>query len=262
MAVVEGIIGREAVVDFTCNVCGLENRGRPLAIVENREAQSCLGCGSSLRMRSIVHWLSKELFGESLPLPRFPVDKSIRGLGMSDWDGYAVTLARKLDYRNTFYDREPRLDITRIRESEVGRYRFVISSDVFEHVPVGGLGAAFRNARRLLGASGVFIFTVPFAKHGETREHFPELNDFRILEEDGRRMLRNRTTQGVDQVFDSLVFHGGEGLTLEMRHFSQPDLLRRLREAGFSSVRVCPDHVPQFGILWPMDWAVPIVARA
>ena len=213
-------------------------------------------------MRSIVHWLSMELFGASLPLPRFPADKSIRGLGMSDWDGYAVGLAEKLDYRNTFYDREPRLDITRIREADAGRYRFLISSDVFEHVPIGGLDAAFRNARRLLGAGGTFIFTVPFAKEGETREHFPEMNDFRIVDVGGRRVLRNRTPGGVEQVFESLVFHGGEGMTLEMRHFSQPDLLRRLREAGFCSVRVCPDHVPEFGILWPMDWAVPIVARA
>jgi hypothetical protein len=27
-------------------------------------------------------------------------------------------------------------------------------------------------------------------------------------------------------------------------------------------VRVYADRVPEFGILWPMDWAVPIVARA
>jgi len=260
-----GIIGREAGtagVDFTCNVCGKHNRGRPLPIVENREAQSCTGCSSSLRMRSIVHWLSVELFGTSLPLPRFPRDKSIRGLGMSDWEGYAAGLAQQLDYRNTFYDREPRMDITRIRESETGRYRFLISSDVFEHVPVAGLDAAFRNARRLLGAGGTFIFTVPFTKQGETREHFPEMNDFRIVERDGERVLLNRTNAGVEQEFRSLVFHGGEGMTLEMRHFSEPDLRRRLRDAGFCSVRVCPDHVPEFGILWPMDWAVPIVARA
>ena len=257
----ERIIGRGEDVDFLCNVCGAANRVRR-SDVENRETHSCLACRSSLRMRSIVHWLSMELFGESLPLPRFPVDKSIRGLGMSDWEGYAGALARKFSYTNTFYDREPRLDITRIRDRDVGRYRFLISSDVLEHVPVGSLDAAFRNARRLLGASGVLILTVPFDKHGDTREHFPRMNDFRIDEEGGRRVLRNRTAAGVEELYDTLVFHGGEGLTLEMRQFSEPDLVRRLREAGFCSVRVCPDHVPEYGILWPMDWAVPIVARA
>ena len=252
----------DAKVDFRCNLCGDINRGRPLPLVENREAQSCMKCFSSLRMRSVIHWLSIELFGRSLPLTEFPVDKSIRGLGMSDWDGYAQTLAAKLDYVNTFYDREPRLDITRIRGRDEGRYRFLISSDVLEHVPVGGLDAAFRNARRLLGAGGTLVLTVPFTKDAETREHFPLMNDFRIVEEGGRRVLLNRTVAGVEERFDSLVFHGGEGMTLEMRQFSERDLRRRLREAGFCSVRVCPDHVPEFGILWPMDWAVPIVARA
>jgi len=23
----------------------------------------------------------------------------------------------------------------------------------------------------------------------------------------------------------------------------------------------CTDHIPEFGILWPMDWAVPVAAR-
>ena len=50
-------------------------------------------------------------------------------------------------------------------------------------------------------------------------------------------------------------------MTLEMRVFAEPDLRRRLREAGFSSVEVRIDHVPEFGIMWPMDFHVPIVAR-
>lgn len=37
--------------------------------------------------------------------------------------------------------------------------------------------------------------------------------------------------------------------------------MRDLKEAGFSSVRIYADVVPKYGILWPMDWAVPIVAR-
>jgi hypothetical protein len=257
-----GIIGEAARVDFVCNVCGKDNRGRTRAEVQDREFKSCIGCGSSLRMRSLMYWLSMELFGEALPVPRFPVDKSIRGLGMSDWEGYAERLAEKFSYENTFYDRHPRLDITRINQRDQGRYRFIVSSDVFEHVPVLGLDAAFRNARRLLGASGVMIFTVPFAKDGHTREHFPELNDFTIAEDGGRRVLHNRTVDGKVQLFRDLTFHGGEGMTLEMRLFSEPDLRRRLAEAGFCSVRVCPDQVPEFGILWPIDWAVPIVARA
>jgi len=103
---------------------------------------------------------------------------------------------------------------------------------------------------------------VPFVKEGETREHFPRLNDFRIVEEGGRRVLRNRTVEGDEEVFNQLVFHGGEGMTLEMRMFSEGDLLRRLADAGFSKAAVRIDHAPHFGISWPIDHSLPIVARA
>ena len=213
-------------------------------------------------MRSVMYALSVELFGKPIPLPSFPVDRSIAGIGMSDWDGYAKTLGGKFDYTNTYYHAEPRLDITRIPDEALGRYRFLISSDVFEHIPGFALASAFGNARKLLRPDGVFIFTVPFRKTGETQEHFPRLHDFRIIETGGKRFLYNRTVDGEEEIFDGLIFHGGEGMTLEMRMFTEPDLLRRLALAGFSSARVCVDYAPEFGIQWPMDWAVPIVARA
>lgn len=248
--------------DFVCNVCGHLNRDIPLEHIQSREYQSCGYCRSSLRMRSVMHALSLELFGRAMTLPEFPEDKSIAGLGMSDWEGYADRLKSKLGYVNTFYHTEPRLDITNVPETAAGTQRFLISSDVFEHIPVSALDAAFSNSRKLLRPDGVFIFTVPFVKEGETREHFPRMHDFRIIETNGKRFLYNRTVSGEEEIFDDLCFHGGDGMTLEMRMFSEPDLKRRLHEAGFSSVRVYTDHVPDYGILWPMDWAVPIAARA
>jgi len=248
-------------VDFLCNVCGLENRAIPLEQVQNREFQSCVHCRSSLRMRAGMHALSLELFGKPLVLPAFPVDKHLSGLGMSDWEGYAHGLAQKLAYTNTFYHTEPRLDITDIAEAQLGRHRFLISSDVFEHIPLFALDAAFRNCRRLLRDDGVFLLTVPYLKIDETREHFPRLHDFRIVETRGKRFLYNRTAGGEEEIFDDLVFHGGDGMTLEMRMFAEHDVLRRLDAAGFSSIRIYADAVPEFGILWPMDWAVPIAAR-
>ena len=249
-------------LDFVCNICGHHNRAVPLEQVQNRECQSCRSCASSLRMRSVVRALSIELYGNTRTLPEFPVDKTIRGLGMSDWEGYSGKLEEKFAYVNTYYHTEPRLDITNVPDEALGRYRFLISSDVFEHIPGFALDSAFRNARRILQDGGAFIFTVPFLKTGETQEHFPRLRDFRIIETRGKRYLYNRTVDGEEEIFDQLVFHGGEGMTLEMRMFTEPDLRRRLEKAGFSSIRVCADHEPEFGIIWPMDWAVPIVARA
>ena len=248
-------------VEFVCNVCGQQNHAVPLEHVQNREYQSCSHCRSSLRMRSVMYALSMELFGKPLVLPEFPVDNTVSGLGMSDWEGYAKGLEKKLAYTNSFYHTEPRLDITNVPEEAIGKHRFLISSDVFEHIPVFALDDAFSNSRRLLQKDGVFIFTVPFTKTGETQEHFPRLYDFRIIETKGKRFLYNRTAEDEEEIFDDLIFHGGDGMTLEMRMFSEPDLRRRLIEAGFSSIRIYSDHVPEFGILWPMDWAVPIAAR-
>jgi SAM-dependent methyltransferase len=249
-------------VDFLCNVCGRRNLHVPREQVENRETQTCAGCHGNLRMRALMYALGVELFGSPRVLPAFPVDKRIRGLGLSDWEGYATRLAEKFDYTNTFYHAEPRLDIADIPGSLAGCHDFVIASDVFEHIPPAILDRSFANLRRLLKPGGVLVFSVPFAKEGETREHYPRLNDFEIVEERGRRVLLNRTVDGAEEQFDDPVFHGGEGMTLEMRVFSEPDLLRRFRAAGFSSAAVRADHAPQFGIMWPIDHSLPMVARA
>jgi hypothetical protein len=47
-----------------------------------------------------------------------------------------------------------------------------------------------------------------------------------------------------------------------MRMFAEKDLLRRLRAAGFSRAEVRSDPAPHFGINWPIDHSLPIVARA
>ena len=62
--------------------------------------------------RDDVAALSLALYGEARVLPQFPVDRRVRGMGMTVWVGYAYRLAKKFDYVNTFYDELPRLDIT------------------------------------------------------------------------------------------------------------------------------------------------------
>jgi hypothetical protein len=213
-------------------------------------------------MRSLMYLLSMELFGRPLTLSQFPYDMSVLGLGLSDWDGYSSTLRRKFLYTNTFYHTAPRLDIAQVPPPALGRNRFLIASDVFEHIPLAHLDAVFQNSRRLLRDDGFLLFTVPFEKEGETREHFPRLHEFSIEELGGKRILRNRTAAGDEEIFEDLVFHGGDGMTLEMRVFSEPDLRRRLATAGFTSIEIRNEHYADFGILWPTEWDVPIVARA
>ena len=189
------------------------------------------------------------------------MDKSIRGLGLSDWEPYALRLADRFDYTNTHFDREPRLDITSA-EGHKGDLDFLIASEVFEHV-APPVDRAFRNAARLLKPDGVLIFTVPFGVEPQvdTIEHFPGLHEFHIDQgEDAAPALVNTTAEGEIQRFTNLVFHGGEGMTLEMRVFARRALLAELRAAGFGYVRVVRSGSREHGVYWPHPWSLPILA--
>lgn len=248
-------------VDFTCNICGRFCRCERWQL--DRELASCRGCGSTVRMRSIIGLLTRELFGATQPLEQLPVRKHIRGVGLSDWDQYGRRLAKVVDYTNTYYHQEPRLDITRIGDDIAGTCDFIISTDVFEHVlpPVSG---AFEGARRLLKPGGLLVLTVPYAtEFSHTREHFPDLHDWSI--EGGAftgYRLRNRRRDGVEEVHEDLVFHGGPGSTLEMRLFSRDSLLAELASAGFRDIRIADEDMPEIGVIWPCHWSLPVLARA
>lgn len=252
------LVSSSQVVAFRCNICGGSCRA-PLPAVTGRETPSCYHCGSTLRQRSLVHLLSLGLFGKSLPIGDFP-PTGARGVGMSDPENLARRLARKLDYRNTFFHREPRLDACNVDPEHEGRCDFVICSEVLEHVPPP-VEEAFTGLFRLLKPGGFCVFSVPYRTEGQTLEHFPELHRYRIEKRGRRRLLVNTTADGRVQRFGDLRFHGGRGETLEMRSFSEPDLVRMFREAGFEKVDVGKIQEPRYGIIWTREDSVPLVAR-
>ncbi|GEM_PF-997050 len=255
---IAGSSNQANLIAFTCNICG-QPAAAPLSQLTDREQPSC-ACGSNLRKRSLIHALSMRLFGNSLALPDFPHRPDILGIGLSDWDGYASRLAAKLGYINTFYHTEPRLDITQLQPEQAGRYDFLISTEVFEHIPQP-VERAFVNAYNLLKPGGILIFSVPYKKTGTSVEHFPQLHDYHLEEHNGERVLVNQTEEGQRQQFTQLIFHGGDGFTLEMRLFSAPDLIHYLERAGFEDIVFHQDHAPEFGIQWAVDWSLPISAR-
>jgi SAM-dependent methyltransferase len=244
------------MVSFLCNICG---RGNTLETMPQEES-SCGGCGSNVRLRALVYLLSTELFGEGLILPDFPRLPAIKGLGLSDQACYAERLAGKFDYVNTYYDREPRLDITAEHPDRYGTCDFILSSDVFEHIQPP-IGRAFDEAFKLLKPHGVLCLSVPFSLDEETVERFPGLHDYKVVELNGSPVLINRAADGRLEIRDDLIFHGGVGATLEMRLFSQNGLREGLCKAGFQNPRFLVDPVPRFGIFFEGNWSLPLVAR-
>ena len=247
-----------ATGSFLCNVCGAEC-ARPSGGF-GREVESCPTCRSSTRVRGLVALLSRELFGVDLALPDFPTLKGLRAFGMSDSPELAGRLAEKFDYTNTFYHQAPRLDITRPSENDLGRYDFIVSSEVMEHVPVP-VERAFENLYRMLKPAGLLLLTAPYTIEGKTVEHFPNLHQYALAAPGGRTVLVNRREDGALEVFENLVFHGGDGSTLEMRVFSEAGLKEALRGAGFDSVEVASAGVPEFGVEHAETWSLPIAAR-
>ena len=55
------------MVRFTCNICSAYNEVEHFA----SEPATC-ACGSNVRLRALIHLLSNELFGRSLPHPHSP----------------------------------------------------------------------------------------------------------------------------------------------------------------------------------------------
>jgi SAM-dependent methyltransferase len=214
-----------------------------------------------LRFRTLISGLSVGLFDQTLALPDFPKRPDVCGIGLSDAQLYAGPLARKLSYINTFYHTDPLLDITDIGKVKYRDLDFLIASDVFEHVPPP-ISLAFENARRLLRSGGVLVFSVPH-RPGQTKEHFPDLFDYSLERRGDGFVLLNKTVDGRHQEFDDLVFHGGPGATLEMRVFGYDDIVSNLERAGFGSISLLSDSIPQFGIDYTGEvCSIPMTARA
>ncbi len=246
----------ETILRYRCNICGQQN-DVPQAEF-HREKPSCVKCGSSVRLRALALLIAEELTGAPLALPDLPVLRGLEGIGMSDPDHLAAALEAKFRYANTFYHKAPLFDVLQPEASR--EYDFIISSEVLEHVPAP-VDRAFRNLASLIKPDGVLLLTAPYSLAEQATEHFEGLRDFAVVELAGGWVLVNRREDGSIETRQDLVFHGGEGSTLEMRVFTEAALRELLREAGFLHVRIAGGNHPQFGIYQSDPWSLPIAAR-
>ncbi len=229
---------------FTCNLCGQESS---VPGDFHREAGFCSHCGANVRFRALMLALSHYIHGKPVPLSAFAVNKNVKAMGLSDAPHYANRLAALFDYTNFFYHTEPFLDICNIESRMVGSFDLLVTSDVFEHVPPPR-HIAFVNSWHLLKPGGLLLLTVPYTTLPKTVEHFPDLYQFGIVQDETGSLLVNQTKEQTIEVYDNLTWHGGEGSTLEMRVFSEADLLQIISGSGFKNIRIWHEDVPAFGI--------------
>ena len=203
----------------------------------------------------------QELFGRNQVLAEVSFSrKEIVGIGLSDWEGYAEHLSRIFDYTNTFYHTDPFLDIVDVPRKYIGKHDFMISTDVFEHVPPP-VGLAFHGAYNALKPGGLLVLTVPFTRGNAGKEHYPHLHNYKVLNHFGEWVMLNSSKAGDLTLHRNLVFHGGPGTTLEMRVFSEAEVVRLLVEVGFVNVKVHTEERPEWGILLQHAEGLPITAR-
>jgi SAM-dependent methyltransferase len=179
---------------------------------------------------------------------------------MTDWPELARRLAEKFDYTNTFYHQPPLFDVTRLDDRDRGRYDFILSSEVMEHVPPP-VERAFETLSAMLKPNGLLLLTTPYEVDGKTAEHFPDLHEFTLATLGGKMVLVNRTRHGETAIFENLTFHEGLGSTIEMRVFSRESLEQTLLGAGFQSVHFAAEKWPEFGVDHTETWSLPIAAR-
>lgn len=246
-------------IEYVCNICETKMNIDKFSL--NREVRSCNNCNSTVRSRQILYLLSIVLFDKSLTIKELPLSKEINILGMSDMKVISNSLKDKFNYINTFYDKEPYLDIHNLKEKYIGNFNVIISSDVFEHI-LSPVQNAFDNLFKLLKNNGVVIFTVPYSLEEKTIEHFENLNKFEIIEEENKKKLISYKENEISEVYDNLIFHEDEngGFTLEMRLFSLTDIIKCFKKAGFARVDVANYNYLPFGIVNCDPWSLPLIA--
>ena len=228
---------------FVCAICGHKSGYQSVG----RESTPCDWCGSTWRARAMVLALLQAMGKPNAALSQVDEDWSIRGVGISDDIKIASKLGGKFSYVNTYYHQGPKLDLCAVDEQWIGSSRFVICSDVLEHVPAPA-ETALKGLHSILQPGGVAVISVPYKPEGFTEEFYPELERYEVV--DNKVVWHDNS--GLRHIDSNPEFHGGAGQTLAFRLWSLPGLLDALASSGFSRVSVmdCDDKlgVPSLGL--------------
>lgn len=232
---------RRDTIKWRCILCGTIQKSIPIEPV--RESCLCVACGSSWRARAVTFGLILGLGLPQKPVVEWDSDWSICGVGFDDDPSIFSMLPTKVIYVNTHLEKYPRLDLRHIPDSTRESMRFLICSDVLEHVepPVED---GFTGLYSLLQPGGLAVVSVPVHGAGPTNEFYPDLVHFEVLPD---ASVRWRDSHGQERIDKDPEYHGGTGLVLSFRTFGVEEFKSRLINVGFKSVQELPSN-PEFGI--------------
>jgi hypothetical protein len=180
--------------NFICNVCRESNPIKGTSF--HRELPSCTFCGSTVRIREIAFHLlclAKE-------------NQSAKVVGLSDHTSiqeFAKSL--ELSYLNTFFDVDPRLDISNPSGNWHNFADILISSDVMEHV-MPPISRAFDGHFKVLRPGGNLILTTPYFHQSSYLEKYPHMSGYVV--DDQANVFAHGDDYESLKIVDP-VFHGG-----------------------------------------------------
>lgn len=220
--------------------------------------------GYNSRERCLIYCLIKKLNLKPNIFSKIQENKNIKGIGISDNNNLAQILYNKFNYTNTFFHKKPYLDIYNTKDIlHYTNLDFIICSEIFEHIsPYPGLFVAFNNLNKMLCKNGVLIFSCPYNLN-EHKEHFPTLYKYTLSNSDNQIVLNNTRIDGTEEKFTNLIFHGGDGSTLEMRQFSKQSIYNYLIDSGFYNITFHPvdEDMNKHGIFWESSCSLIVTAN-
>ncbi len=227
---------RSPLTTFLCNVCGTPNCLPRAQLVG--DGGHCMFCGCSGRQRSIAYAVAARFSTDDVILTRMAPRKDLRGLGCSDW-GYADALTEKFEYVDSFFDREPQLDLLDVDWSRwtPESFDFITCASVPEYVRPT-IDEMFKNVYRLLRPGGAAVIAAPPVLGPKTGELTCKLHHREITAETARQAAVDRRTGGATERIDDVNICGAVETTRPIRSISRQALIDGAERAGLRAAEI------------------------
>ena len=170
-------------------------------------------------------------YADELNIRDINSDMSRVGIGISDDWRLSRALSPLFAYTNSFLHQFPVVDICSPPQETIGKFEFISCSDVLEHTPPPR-NAALMGLFQMLKPAGFAVISVPLRRGVQFAEFYPGLTSWREV---------NNSIQWADEIGQEHIdhhpeFHGGEGLTLAFRQWTEEKLIEELKGVGFSEI--------------------------